>query len=226
MCGRNSLFPDAPVVTERFEATFDPAVRYRPRYNIAPGAPLEVITNESPDIIEQFHWGLLPPWADDCDVGFVNAWAETAPETPSVCEAWERRPCLVLSSGFYEWCESSVGRKRPIRIFREDDPAFALAGLWNRATVGGAPVQSVAVLTAKNGRQEPTPDRMPVVLRSADERRWLCGGPEERRHICRSTPGPSLTSYEVHPRINNPAVDDARLVHPLGSARPYEPSPF
>lgn len=222
MCGRNSLFPQASVVTNRFGATFGAGVQYRPRYNIAPGAPLEVITNESPDTIHQFHWGLLPPWADDCDVGFVNACAESVSESASFRAAWEDRPCLVLTSGFYEWRESSTGWKRPIRIYREGDPAFALAGLWNRTTVGDSPVESVTVLTTTHASADSMPERMPVVLQPADERRWLRGGIEERRDICQSSLDASLSSYEVHPCINDPIIDDARLVRPNGIIRPHD----
>nr|WP_255767677.1 SOS response-associated peptidase family protein [Haladaptatus halobius] len=45
-------------------------------------------------------------------------------------DAWESRPCLVLSSGFYEWQKQNGGPKQPYRVCREDTPAFAMAGLW------------------------------------------------------------------------------------------------
>lgn len=55
MCGRNSLF----IAQDDLEETFDARVvadgGYTPRYNIGPGASLEVITNEATDEIEQYH---------------------------------------------------------------------------------------------------------------------------------------------------------------------------
>lgn len=129
MCGRTSLFPPLTDLKQRFGANLAAGVEYQPRYNIAPGSDLEVISNESTDEIDQFHWGLLPSWMDELDDGLINARSETAAEKRSFADAWESRPCLVLSSGFYEW-RANGGSKRPYRIHRPEEPAFAMAGLW------------------------------------------------------------------------------------------------
>lgn len=113
----------------RFEAEIVADGGYTPRYNIAPGAPLEVVTSDATDQIGQYHWGLIPIWADDPEEGIINARSETAGEKRVFRKAWESRPCLVLSSGFYEWQMQSGGRpKQPYRIYREDASAFAMAG--------------------------------------------------------------------------------------------------
>ena len=63
----------------------------------------------------------------------INARSETAAEKRSFRDAWAHRPCLALSTGFYEWRETLHGLRRPYRIYREgDDPAFAMAELWER----------------------------------------------------------------------------------------------
>ncbi len=71
-----------------------------------------------------------------CDVDIrlfsrINTRSETADEKRVFEQAWESRPCLVLSSGFYEWKSQNGGPKQPYRIYREDDPTFAMAGLWD-----------------------------------------------------------------------------------------------
>lgn len=113
MCGRNALFVPLEYLESEFDARFVADGGYTPRYNIAPGAPLEVITNEAPDEIDQFHWGLLPFWADEPGDGLINARSETAAEKNSFKSSWESRPCLVLSLGFYEWREGNGGPKQP-----------------------------------------------------------------------------------------------------------------
>ena len=69
MCGRTSLFVPKSELEDRFEATVVADGGYRPRYNIAPGSGLEVVTNHATDAIDRFHWGLVPPWAEAVDDG-------------------------------------------------------------------------------------------------------------------------------------------------------------
>jgi putative SOS response-associated peptidase YedK len=143
MCGRFSLFEPPDRVEERFDASFE--YPYERRYNAAPGQALPVITDEQPEAIQAFEWGLVPLWADERDdVGtLINARSETAAEKPSfrasmagveagtaeTAEAAGR--CLVLADGFYEWGETDEGR-RPFRVTRTDEAPFAMAGLWTR----------------------------------------------------------------------------------------------
>ncbi len=161
--------------------------------------------------------GLVPHWQDDPGEGFVNARAETAHEKPSFRDAWAMRPCLVLSSGFYEWQRRNGGPKQPYRIYREDDPAFAMAGLWEEWHGDNSErLRTVTVLTTDpNDIVQPIHDRMPVVLSRDDEETWLTAGPDDRQELYRPYPGDDLAAYPIAPRINDPATDDARVIEPL-----------
>jgi len=217
MCGRTSLFIPQPKLEERFGAKIATNADYRPRYNIAPGQPLEVITNEDTDEIDQFHWGLMPPWADEDDEGFINARAETAHEKRSFADSWESRPCLVLSSGFYEW-KGNGGPKEPYRIYREDDPAFAMAGLWRTWSGDDVKRNTVTILTTEpNNVVEPIHDRMPVVLPREDEAEWLHAGPDVRRELCRPYPADDLDAYPIAKTVNDPSNNEATVIEPLGN---------
>ncbi|WP_436926065.1 SOS response-associated peptidase [Halosimplex amylolyticum] len=217
MCGRTSLFVPQDDLVDRFEATVVADGGYTPRYNIAPGDPLEVITNESTDAIEQYHWGLIPEWADEPEEGFINARSETAAEKRAFEDAWESRPCLVLSSGFYEWQQRNGGPKQPYRIYREDDPAFAIAGLWETWTGDDEDVACVTILTTEpNDLMAPIHDRMPVVLPADAEDQWLTAGPDERAALCRPYPAADLDAYEISTQVNNPGNDEATVIEPLG----------
>lgn len=217
MCGRNSLFIARDDLEDRFDASVVADGGYRPRFNIAPGEPLEIITNETPESIDRFGWGLVPRWADERTEGFINARSETAHEKPAFRDAWDERPCLVLSSGFYEWRSANGGPKQPYRIHR-DDGAFAMAGLWEeRGGDGGERRRTVTILTTDaNDVVAPIHDRMPVVLPRDAERTWLAAGPDERRALCRPSPD-DLTAYPISTFVNDPSHDDARVVEPLES---------
>ncbi|MFC4440147.1 MULTISPECIES: SOS response-associated peptidase [Natrialbaceae] len=218
MCGRNSVFITEADLEERFDArvTIDD---YRPRFNVAPQQPHPVISNEDPDEITEYRWGLVPQWMDDPSEGFINARSETAHEKPAFRHAWKTRPCLVLSTGFYEWKQPNGSPKQPYRVYREDDPAFAMAGLWEeREREDGETLRTVTILTTEPSETvEPIHDRMPVVLPRNDERMWLEADSEERRELCRPYPADDLEAYPISTRVNDPTNDDARVIEPLGN---------
>lgn len=217
MCGRTSQFVPLQDLESRFDATYVAESEYSQRFNIAPGEPLEVVTGDAPDEIDRYTWGLVPFWADDPDdAGWINARSETAHEKPAFRAAWKNRPCLVLSSGFYEWQAGNGGPKRPYRIYREDEPAFAMAGLWETwEGDDGDSLRSLTILTTDaNDLVSPIHDRMPVVLPRAEEATWVDGGPDERRDLCVPYPGDDLDAYPISRTVNDPDTDGATIIEP------------
>lgn len=213
MCGRTSLFAPATELAERFDASVPD--EYHPRYNVAPTDPVEVVTAADPDAIRRFYWGLKPPWADGDDEGFINARAESAAEKPAFADAWASRPCLVLSSGFYEWKETARGPKQPYRVHRPDDVAFAMAGLHRTWEGDDERYETVTVLTTEpNDLVEPLHHRMAVVLPREEEETWLTTGPDERRDLCRPYPRDDLDAYPVSTAVNDPSNDSPAIVEP------------
>ena len=216
MCGRTSLFAAREDLERQFDARMVADGGYRPRYNIAPGDPLEVVTNRATDEIDRYRWGLVPFWADEPEEGLVNARSETVAEKRVFRDAWESRPCLVLSSGFYEWRERDGGPKRPYRIYRDDAPAFAMAGLWDVWEGDGRELPCVTILTTEpNDLLRSIHDRMPVVLPDGDEGTWLAAGPDERAELCRPYPADDLDAYEISTRVNDPGNDGPSVIEPL-----------
>ncbi|WP_049921563.1 SOS response-associated peptidase [Halopiger djelfimassiliensis] len=149
MCGRYTLVVERDELEERFGVRVPPDAELTcPRYNMAPGQRLPVITDAAPDTVRHLEWGLVPSWADDDSGGLINARADTLAEKPSFRAAYERPRwspdsserardtpsagrCLVLADGFYEWVETDAGNQ-PYRVTFEDDRVFAMAGLWER----------------------------------------------------------------------------------------------
>lgn len=215
MCRRHSLFAPARVLEERFDATlaFD---AYKPRYNMVPGDSQAVITNESPSSITAADWGLRPAWMDASASGFANARSETAAEKPSFRSAWKERPCLVLTSGFYEWQDRAGTEKQPYRIYRAHESAFAMAGLWEPGVNGGESVPTVTILTTEpNELLAPIHDRMPVILPRNKERQWLHLGPDERTSMCTPLTDSTLRADAISTRVNSPQNDDPGVIEPI-----------
>ena len=228
MCGRYSLFAPPDELEARFDATF--TFDFEPRYNAAPSQELPVITGDAPDVIQRLRWGLVPRWADDDTDGHINARAETVAEKPAFADAYERRRCLVLADGFYEWTETEHG-KQPYRVARVDDEPFAMAGLWERWTPdtlqtglgefgtdgpSGAvdPVETFTVITTEpNEVVEPLHHRMAVILDRDEETRWLDG----EAVPLDPWPGDSLRAYPVSTAVNNPANDGPELIREVDS---------
>lgn len=217
MCGRTSLFTPVERLEARFDATVDRALS--PRYNVAPGDDLAVVTDDRPDRIDLLRWGLVPSWVDDAGdwPSPINARAETLAEKPAFRDAFERRRCLVLADGFYEWT-GVRGTKQPYRVALEDDAPFAMAGLWERRRADDEVLTTCTVVTTTaNETVAPLHDRMPVVLSPDEESVWLSDGTgDERRSLLDPYDGGDMRAYPVSRAVNDPANDGPEIVRPAG----------
>jgi len=143
-----------------------------------------VIANESVQSISLFQWGLVPFWTKDevsaerIRTETLNAKAETIHQKPSFRASIMTKRCLVLVDGFYEWREEG-NRKYPYHISLTNNEAFALAGIWDRWLNNrtGEMKQTFSIITTRANplleRIHNTRKRMPVILRQADEEKWL-----------------------------------------------------
>lgn len=221
MCGRYTFIAPAPVVEERFEASFAEPVPAS--YNAAPSQRLPIITNAAPGRIERVQWGLLPGWVKDPKAGPrpINARAETLAEKPSFRQLLQRRRCLVLADSFYEWeptAAKAKGGKTPHRILLRSEAPFAFAGLWDewldRATGEVLPTFTI-ITTAPNELMAKFHDRMPVILPNrAAELAWLDDqlSPGAHQALLRSYPAGQMREYMLTSRVNSPANNDSDVL--------------
>lgn len=232
MCGRFSIFADPALLAERFAAALPPE-GLRPRYNAAPMQQLPVILNEDRSTIQLLRWGLVPFWAKDPAIGnqMINARAETLPEKPSFRTPLQKRRCLVLADGFYEWSrgnpevagrsgQKTAGGKIPLRITLKSGEPFAFAGLWETwQQPDGSLLRTFTIITtAPNALVEPIHNRMPAILLPEDEALWLDNsvGVAGWLGVLRPYPAELMTAYPVSPRVNSPANDDPTVVERVG----------
>lgn len=239
MCGRySSNLREVRALEREFEIR---AIRLIPRFNCAPRQYLPVIVRR-PDAsyaVENYRWGLLPPWAKDAidgDSRAVNARAETVATKPTFRNAFRKRRCLVIASGYYEWLNlpapSKSARKttvkQPVYIALDDPSAPMLfAGLWETWQPPNAdndPVTTFTVCTT-----EPSPkaaevhDRMPALLPPENWKRWL--DPATPSDELQSMLVPSrqpLHHYWVTPRMSSWTFEDPSAIAPWKPDAPVQ----
>jgi putative SOS response-associated peptidase YedK len=221
MCGRFTLTATPEALNKLFPL-FE-GLDLQPQYNIAPSQNVLAIrmkhgTAEAEAV--RLHWGLIPSWADDANIGYklINARLETARDKPSFRAAFKQRHCLILADGFYEW--QKIGKaKQPYHIRLRDGSPFALAGLWEKWEREGKSIESCTILTTDaNATVREVHNRMPVIVDPKHFRDWLTA-PADGKSAGFDYLGPyppeALTAVAVNPVVNNPRANGPQCLEPL-----------
>lgn len=97
---------------------------------------IPVIASAEPDVIKNYHWGLIPSFcqnilaANDMKTKTLNAKSETIFALPSFKNSIQEKRCLILVDGFYEW--RTVGKQKyPYYIHLKNNEPFAFGGIYN-----------------------------------------------------------------------------------------------
>ncbi len=211
MCGRFSLVESK----EDLEVYFKVKIpnNYKPRYNASPSQLLPVILNDEPDTAQMVRWGLLPSWIQKKrSDGLINVRAETLREKSTFKADVEKRRCLILADGFYEWQKTKDG-KQPYRIILKDKRPFAFAGIWEVNHFEDKEVKTFAIITTTpNSVLLPIHTRMPVLLAPGDERRWL---EEPDLNLLNPFPSEKMMAYKVSTAVNRAVLDMKSLIRPM-----------
>lgn len=223
MCGRFTLSSPAETVAAIFELSEIPQLQ--PRYNIAPTQAVASVLYDGGGAcrtLRMLHWGLIPSWAKDPDIGsrMINARSETAATKPSFRSAFRRRRCLIVADGFYEWKKIERG-KQPYCIRLTDDRPFAFAGLWEHWEGGdGSVIDSCTIITTEpNELTASIHNRMPVILPETAYAPWLdpeLTEPSAVQALLRPFPSDQLKAYPVSQCVNSPSNDVPACVEPVG----------
>lgn len=220
MCGRVSLTCERDRMLREFgirQMEFE----YPPRYNIPPSQQLVALGKRHGEFrASTLKWGLVPSWATDPAIGnkLTNARAETVAAKVSFKHAFERRRCLIVLDGFYEWLRKLNGEKLPYYFHFKDRRPFSVAGLWEVWNKDDPPLCTVAVITTEaNALMSRIHDRMPVIVRSEDRETWLDPASDAHTllHLLRPYEGDDLTAYRVSTLVNsvrNDGPDCIRVV--------------
>ncbi len=221
MCGRYTLRTHLNQLLQLYAAQSQ--VEWEPRYNIAPTqqvAAVRSIPDSTSRELVLLRWGLVPAWADDLKIGnrMINARAETLAEKPSFKTALRRRRCLVLADGFYEWRQEGQS-KQPLFIRMKDAKPFAFAGLWERWTKSGTPIDTCTIITTSaNTLMSKLHDRMPAILSQAAADVWLdqdIEQPEPLLSLLGPYPDDEMEAYPVSTLVNSPKNESSECIVPI-----------
>jgi putative SOS response-associated peptidase YedK len=219
MCGRMTLATEEEVLAARFHA--EPSEKIKARYNAYPNHDkyrLPVITEEEPDKILLFYWGLLPVWWERDKRGIINVKYETLRDKKTFHKELVERRCLVLADGFYEW-KAERGHKTPYYIHLKSSEPFAFAGVFETNKMDGKELQNFAIITtAPNELMKPIHNRMPVILNRDTEAAWLNPdtAPDEALDILADpVSADEMEAYRVSPNVNRPGFDRPEAREPI-----------
>ncbi|MCZ2298094.1 MAG: SOS response-associated peptidase [Chitinophagales bacterium] len=185
MCFHSKQSKDAQTVEKRFNAKFDTYTNISSNhYNGFTYPKTPVITNNKPQCIQLFNWGLIPFWAKDNTIraNTLNARIETITEKPYF-KNYVKNRCLIIADGFFEWqwLDAKGKQKQQYLITLPNEKLFAFAGIfseWTDQTTGEIISTYSIVTTEANSfmaKIHNTKKRMPVILTPSNERLWLAG---------------------------------------------------
>ncbi len=211
MCGRYALFSDIGQIKSHFPIDQIALAEATPNYNVAPTQEvLAVIQQKGLNILDKLHWGLVPFWTKDINIGskMINARHETIASKPSFREAFKKRRCLIPADGFYEWY-GAKGEKQPVFITLPGGKPFAFAGLWEAWQDKAEPgtfYRSCTIITREAvGALRKIHDRMPVILAPEVYAAWVetgKGGTESVLEILSSGAVTEFAYYPVSKQVN------------------------
>ncbi len=224
MCGRFSRSTPPAVIAEELGCDVDPSLSATPRFNVCPSEPILVMAR-GPDAhahVGLMQWGLVPWFARDAKDGprAINARAETLATARTFKEPFERRRCLVVADGFYEWRRVGTARQPWFFRLRSRRP-FVMAGVWDRwKPASGTPLVSCAIVTCPANRLvTPVHDRMPVIVPADARTAWLAkdADPKALTALLQPFPEDAMEAYPVSPLVNSPKNDSAECIREVAS---------
>ena len=187
MCFHFSLTQKMSSIEEQLHVQWE-GMEWQPVYH-ASGFTFQampVVTQEDPDHVQLFQWGLIPHWVktkDDADklkAQTLNARVETAFEKPSFRGSMLYKRCLIPADGFFEWMDIS-GKKYPHYIHLTNQSLFCFGGIyahWTDKSTGEI-ISTFSILTTQaNAMMEKIHNlkkRMPVIISVDEKDKWLNG---------------------------------------------------
>ncbi len=225
MCGRFGIATDVEALQDFF--VFDPdSVDYVKRYNVAPTDPVLTYGAQGANTAEYMRWGLIPYWSKPGGRKLplaINAKAETLATNGMFKWPFERRRCLVIADGFYEWRKNDDGSTTPFRFGVTDWEPFGFAGVWDEWRGPDGTVRSCTIVTTTpNELMEPVHDRMPVILPRDAYGEWLDRDVRDTDLLSKLlTPYPAdaMEMYEISPAIGNVKNDTPDLLDPVSQGK-------
>ncbi len=188
---------------------------------------MPVITQQQPDQVQMFNWGLIPHWvktkadADKLKTQTLNARSETVFEKPSFRSCISNNRCLIVADGFFEWMDFQK-KKYPHLIQMQGEQIFCFAGIYaswvDKET--GELVNSFSILTTHaNPMMEKIhnlKNRMPVIVPPSLYKKWLSPHltKEEISSFFTPYPDEKMQNHTISKRITS-RTEDSNTIETL-----------
>ena len=182
-------------------------------------------------VLEDALWPLVPVWAkgEVTRYSTANARSETMRESRTYRHAWEHgQRCLIPATGFHEWQDAGERTKQPWSIEPLNEDFFMLGGSWETSrasddvavlsfTIVTVPANPLMVEIRNAGKNR---HRMPLILGADARAAWLAGSVDDAAALVEPYPADEMTARTVSRTINNPGLDEARVLATTSSRRP------
>ncbi|EXJ91417.1 hypothetical protein A1O1_04529 [Capronia coronata CBS 617.96] len=183
--------------------------------------------------IKVMKWGLIPFWtkrAPDYSsmMRTINCRDDSLIENKGMWNTMkQKKRCLVVAQGFYEWLKKGPGGKERIPYFvkRKDGNLMCFAGLWDCAQYEGSgeKLYTYTIITTDSNKQlNFLHDRMPVILNpGTDEvKMWLDPTRNKWSRELQSLLKPyegELEFYPVDPAVGKVGNNSPSFIVPVDS---------
>ena len=229
MCGRFFRLQPREELARAFNARMTVA-EAPARFNIAPGQNVLAVRYNARNherTLDELSWGLIPHFAQDRKIAWkcINARSETLQTTGSFRSAFEKRRCIIIADGFFEW-KAQGKSKKPYAIALTTREPFGMAGLWEnwKDPATGEWVRSCTVITtAANPLVAEIHDRMPAILDPTQHARWLgeeSATPEQLRAALQPFDAARMMMWPVSARLNSARNEDANMLEVVAEEQP------
>lgn len=236
MCGRYIQVKNVEIIEERFNVKVPEGVELTPNFNVAPGDYAPVITNNKPNEVQLFRFGLIPFWAKK-PMFLHNARAEgdrnqeNDPKykggkdiinKPAFRKPVRSQRCLVIADAFYEGTTAEKLSKPYVVYLKGKQGPFAFAGIWDTwtNTETGEEINSFSIITTvANSLMQKLPyHRTPIILPRTLEQAWLNSNKPltDITRMLEPLPGELMNAYPVATHVKNSRVKGKELIIPVG----------
>ncbi len=129
-------------------------------FNIVPSSEIAIVIGNQ---VVNAKWGFYPTWLKEMKDSkpLINARLETVLEKKTFKTPFERRRCLILMSGWYEWKQESES-KIPYAFFKENNKVIKVAGIYNKRS--DESIEACILTKNASSQIKDIHERMPVVL--------------------------------------------------------------
>lgn len=168
-------------------------------------------TAETKYRLQAMKWGLIPFWTKRAPeyggmLKTINCRDDSLAQSGGMWNTMkQRKRCIIVCEGFYEWLKKSNGREKiPHFVKRKDGQLMCFAGLWDCVKYEGQDekLYTYSVITTDSNKQlKFLHDRMPVILENGSDamKTWLDPGRSEWSKELQSLLKPYTGDLECYP---------------------------